>query len=56
MTLALCLLLAFCKNGILFLPWEKNGLAKTGAARLIPPALPMKVIECIFYQDNVCNV
>ena len=32
-------LLAFCKNGILLLPWEKTGPAKTRAARPIPLAL-----------------
>ena len=34
-----CLLLAFCKNGIMLLPREKTGPAKTGAAGPIPPAL-----------------
>ena len=50
LVLALCILLAFCKNGSLLLPWEP---AKTGAAGLIPPALYMPVVWKLSYISAV---
>ena len=61
--LALCLLFAFCKNGILFLPWEKNWSGQNRSSRTdsAGPAIYVCIVILfppyhMTYINNICEI